>query len=475
MFSLASGIYESYLAPVQVNILVVGAPGAGKTALLERIKVTDIPKRPPAPDAQHVPTPLPRALEKELEAGGMPPARLKKSKTTRKEKQNNKTSNRKKNKSENEDTEESNAAVDGHATPSKDRKLAETAATAKSPPMPSFTPTQSKRRRFPLLFCPAPERYRKTDADQDEDIIMDDDDDNDGHDDGIVDTGDTTTAATSNEGDEEIIPLTRGRDITGDDNEDMQQQHNATASPPQRVRLHSREMSMSSIDLADDDDNDDDNISIDSIAEVAAAMLLPTFGSDDDAKMPTFPDSLYTATNEQQQQQYDLKRNAKMLPFNKIRPTIGTNLAKLDICGMKCHFFDVGGKLQNLWERYYDDCDAVIFVWKMGSSQNDSKDDDDDEPYDYTKQYELLHQVRSSIPTDTIPFLILGHSTSTTNTMATEYTQHFYSIDRLLPRSNNNVRFTCVSTTNGNGIQNAMKWFIPMTKVLRKEQQRKNE
>ena len=44
MFSLVSGVYDAYLAPAQLNLLVVGAEGVGKTALLERLKVTQFTK-----------------------------------------------------------------------------------------------------------------------------------------------------------------------------------------------------------------------------------------------------------------------------------------------------------------------------------------------------------------------------------------------------------------------------------------------
>ncbi|EEC42545.1 predicted protein, partial [Phaeodactylum tricornutum CCAP 1055/1] len=57
-----------------------------------------------------------------------------------------------------------------------------------------------------------------------------------------------------------------------------------------------------------------------------------------------------------------LKAKHKMLPLHRIRPTIGTNVGKVEIGGAKCSFYDVGGRLRDLWERYYADADAVIFV-----------------------------------------------------------------------------------------------------------------
>ena len=45
MFSLATGIYQSYFAPPKLSILIIGLDDSGKTSLLERIKVTDIHAR----------------------------------------------------------------------------------------------------------------------------------------------------------------------------------------------------------------------------------------------------------------------------------------------------------------------------------------------------------------------------------------------------------------------------------------------
>mmetsp|Transcript_37174 Transcript_37174/g.77860 ORF Transcript_37174/g.77860 Transcript_37174/m.77860 type:complete len:538 (+) Transcript_37174:69-1682(+) len=75
--------------------------------------------------------------------------------------------------------------------------------------------------------------------------------------------------------------------------------------------------------------------------------------------------------NYQEGVEFDIKQfrgvggNAKkMFPMDRIRPTLGQNLAKLDLCGCKCSLFDLSGaeKMRPLWERYYRDTDAVIYV-----------------------------------------------------------------------------------------------------------------
>jgi GTPase SAR1 family protein len=52
------------------------------------------------------------------------------------------------------------------------------------------------------------------------------------------------------------------------------------------------------------------------------------------------------------------------LNMDKIRPTVGQNIAKIDLFGTKTVLWDLGGQIQMrpLWERYYNDCDGLIFV-----------------------------------------------------------------------------------------------------------------
>lgn len=151
---------------------------------------------------------------------------------------------------------------------------------------------------------------------------------------------------------------------------------------------------------------------------------------------------------------------------------VGTNLGKIDMFGAKCHFFDVGGKLQDLWERYYDDCDAVVFCWKLGDDPDappkdyTDEDDEDEDPLDMAEQQEILNKVRKAI-SDDVPFLIFGHVFGNVHV---DLVDKMYSTDLVLPHYHNNLTgMCCGSAKTGAGVQHAMEWLIPLAKRQQKE------
>lgn len=56
--------------------------------------------------------------------------------------------------------------------------------------------------------------------------------------------------------------------------------------------------------------------------------------------------------------------NTPELPPELVNPTVGMNLAKINHKGSKIIFWDLGGqkKMRSMWERYYTEANAVIFV-----------------------------------------------------------------------------------------------------------------
>ena len=57
-----------------------------------------------------------------------------------------------------------------------------------------------------------------------------------------------------------------------------------------------------------------------------------------------------------------LTPNYKGANLNKITTTVGMNLGKIDVNGVRLNFWDLGGQeeLQTLWDKYYSESHAVI-------------------------------------------------------------------------------------------------------------------
>lgn len=126
------------------------------------------------------------------------------------------------------------------------------------------------------------------------------------------------------------------------------------------------------------------------------------------------------------------------------------NLAKVDLCGTKCRIWDVGGKMHDLWERYYDDADAVIYC--VSSFE--------------TCDAALLEQTRLDI-NDDVPFLVFLHDMNTSS-------NEELTLDDLLPHYHNNMmQMMRGSAKTGQGVREALEWLIPLAK--RQQQLRQQE
>ena len=330
MFSLVSGVYNAYWAPQQLNLLVVGAKGVGKTALLERLKVTQFDRS----SASKAPPTEGQPLPADILHG----AHVQKKKT-------------------------------------------------KSPKIVENTPLQPPVRRGNWM-CPAPARYQNAAGSDDEDNIVVEEE----------------------------------------------------PAPPEPNSLADRHSSMESVEFKSTED---------------------VTSEKEEVSFPTDPPAT----------EYDLKPKSKMLPLSKVRPTIGMNLGKFDACGAKIRVWDLGGRLQDLWQRYYEDCDAVVFVWKLHVDPEeetrpaDDQDDDDDRPARVTleQQRQLLEQVRKSIPDD-VPFLVLVHFWDDTHALADkQYTTAPY----LMPNYHNPFQALFLANARtGQGVRSALQWLIHLAKKL---------
>jgi ADP-ribosylation factor related protein 1 len=166
--------------------------------------------------------------------------------------------------------------------------------------------------------------------------------------------------------------------------------------------------------------------------------------------------------------EFDLLAGKTMLPLEKIRPTIGMNLANLFVAKSTVHIWDLGGRLVDLWERYYNDTDAVLFVWKLSSSSSSSGSSGDE----LERQRSIFQTVRASVD---CPILVLG------NLMQTQPPIHcepdvLYATDTILVHDHNNNNSTSSTVlvqfangATGEGLKSALEWLVVRAKQAQKQ------
>ncbi|CAA2991894.1 ADP-ribosylation factor-related 1 [Olea europaea subsp. europaea] len=56
--------------------------------------------------------------------------------------------------------------------------------------------------------------------------------------------------------------------------------------------------------------------------------------------------------------------NVEGLPADRIVPTVGLNIGRVELSNTKLMFWDLGGQpgLRSIWEKYYEEAHAVIYV-----------------------------------------------------------------------------------------------------------------
>jgi GTPase SAR1 family protein len=369
MYSLASGVYQSYFAPPKLSILILGLDGSGKTALLERVKVTDISTRIDVVSSSA-------------------------SATT--------TATSTSNGNDHDGGEERKVVTGAVAGVGVDAVMGRSVSGGSTndtsnwgkparlpPPLPPKKAMESRQfvdnalaeeakqvmnngsgggknkidNQVKDIHGMVPPPPFALDGDESMSTISS----NGG---GPSDATKSTLTANSSNSQQQpstgvIPPLPK---YPSSEQQQQQKQPTTTRSSfIQLLRCPSPQRYSSSA-LGEDDEEYHDAIHDSALAAISTPSTLPLLSdqtrSTDEEWNTDYLQNYYINYHENEEFDTLKKGKKKMFPLSKIRPTLGQNLAKLDLCGCKCSLFDLSGaeKMRPLWERYYRDTDAIIYV-----------------------------------------------------------------------------------------------------------------
>lgn len=142
------------------------------------------------------------------------------------------------------------------------------------------------------------------------------------------------------------------------------------------------------------------------------------------------------------------------LPPEKILPTVGLNIGRIEAFKTKLIIWDLGGAagLRSIWENYYEEAHAVVFVV-------DAADDDADRWADARGAIDV---VLASERLDGAPLLVLANKRDKEGAVGEEETW-----SRLGMRGRPNerqVRIQSISALEGDGVDDAFCWLVETAK-----------
>eukprot|EP00118_Oscarella_pearsei_P007696 m.38361 g.38361 ORF g.38361 m.38361 type:complete len:202 (+) comp32568_c0_seq2:41-646(+) len=143
----------------------------------------------------------------------------------------------------------------------------------------------------------------------------------------------------------------------------------------------------------------------------------------------------------------------KPLPCNKVTATVGLNLAKIDVGSVRLTFWDIGGQhdLQVLWDKYYEECHAVIYVI-------DSTDRE--------RMQESCIAFNSVIEDDSLvaaPLLILANKQDVQGALSVEEIKRYFQ-DCAGKIQKRDCTVMSLSAINGEGVQKSVEWLLSCVK-----------
>ncbi|ORX62002.1 P-loop containing nucleoside triphosphate hydrolase protein [Hesseltinella vesiculosa] len=137
------------------------------------------------------------------------------------------------------------------------------------------------------------------------------------------------------------------------------------------------------------------------------------------------------------------------LPADRIAPTVGLNIGRIEIQSSKLKFWDLGGQhdLQTIWERYYSECHAILFV----------VDSTDKRRLEECK--DTFETMVTNDLVEGVPILMLANKQDINDALRVEDIKEVFN-KIAVKLGARDSRVLPISALEGNGVHEAIDWLI---------------
>ncbi|KAJ0962684.1 hypothetical protein J5N97_027806 [Dioscorea zingiberensis] len=142
-----------------------------------------------------------------------------------------------------------------------------------------------------------------------------------------------------------------------------------------------------------------------------------------------------------------LYSNLEGLPPDRIVPTVGLNIGRLEAAQAKLVFWDLGGQigLRTIWEKYYEEAHAIIYVIDAANPSN------------FESSKSALEKILRHEDLRGAPLLILANKQDLPGAISAEELARYLDLKELDERL---YMFEAISAYDGMGIKNSIEWLV---------------
>ncbi|PON64687.1 Small GTP-binding domain containing protein [Parasponia andersonii] len=149
--------------------------------------------------------------------------------------------------------------------------------------------------------------------------------------------------------------------------------------------------------------------------------------------------------------------NLEGLPPDRIVPTVGLNIGRIEVSNTKLVFWDLGGQpgLRSIWEKYYEEAHAIIFVIDAAC------------PSRFEDSKSALEKVLRHEDLQGAPLLVLANKQDLAESVSAEELARYLDLKKLDERV---YMLEAVSSYDGLGIKEGVEWLVEvMERSMRTE------
>ena len=141
------------------------------------------------------------------------------------------------------------------------------------------------------------------------------------------------------------------------------------------------------------------------------------------------------------------------IPFEKIGPTVGMNIGRIDLKSDVLLLWDLGGQeeLQSLWNKYFLDCNGVIYVIDSSDSPR------------LGESYECFRTLVTHSDLEGVPLLVLANKQDKPSCITVDEVKEVFNKSAAF-LGKRDCMLHGISALDGTGVDDGLQWMLEHVK-----------